>query len=319
MSFLSVDGVQLHYQVLAPVNPRPGVMLVFLHGLVMDNLSSWFFTVANQAAQEARVLLYDLRGHGMSDRPRQGYGLAQHLTDLQKLLDHVAPDDQVILIGNSFGGLLALNFARYFPERTAGLVLIDAQINDQVWRDDMMNSLRLEGEARQEKIAANFQNWLGRHSERKSNRLARNAYELVHETTLLDDLYASPYTHDTDLEKITAPVLAVYGGNSDIIGNAECLARHLPSCRIQIFAGCTHSVLWEQTETLRDVILATVQEQMQQLHPRLEPDQTQQLHPQLAADQTQQLHPQLAADQTHHLHPQLAPEPLNGNVERQVF
>jgi pimeloyl-ACP methyl ester carboxylesterase len=269
MSFFSVDGVRLHYQVLAPADPRPGVTLVFLHGLVMDNLSSWFFTVANQAAQQARVLLYDLRGHGMSDRPPTGYGLTQHLADLKNLIDHVAPDDQVILIGNSFGGLLALNFAHHYPEITAGLVLIDAQINDQAWRDDMMNSLRLEGEARNEKIATSFQNWLGRHSERKSNRLARNAHELVDKTSLLDDLYVSPYLQDADLKQITAPVLAVYGENSDIIGNAGRLAQNLPSCRVQVFAACTHSVLWEQTEALRDVILEALQEQMQPLQPQI--------------------------------------------------
>jgi pimeloyl-ACP methyl ester carboxylesterase len=265
MSFLSVDGMHLHYQVLEPMYPKPGVTVVFLHGLVMDNLSSWFFTVANQAAQEARVLLYDLRGHGMSDRPKKGYGITQHLQDLQKLLEHVAPEDQVILVGNSFGGLLSLNFARFFPERTAGLILIDAQINDQAWRDNMMSSLRLEGDARNEKIAENFQNWLGRHSARKSNRLARNAHELVHETSLLDELYASIFMHDRDLTAITAPVLAIYGENSDIVANAERMRQGLPNGRVQIFAGCTHSVLWEQTEALRDVILETLQQQLEGL------------------------------------------------------
>jgi pimeloyl-ACP methyl ester carboxylesterase len=267
MSFLSVDGMHLHYQVLEPMYPKPGVTVVFLHGLVMDNLSSWFFTVANQAAQLSRVMLYDLRGHGMSDRPKKGYSITQHMQDLQKLLDHVSPNDQVILVGNSFGGLLALNFARFFPERTAGLVLIDAQINDQAWRDDMMKSLRLEGDERNEKIATNFQNWLGRHSARKSNRLAKNAHELVHETALLDDLYASIHMQDSDLATVKAPVLAIYGEDSDIVKNAERMRQGLPNGRIQIFAGCTHSVLWEQTEALRDVILETLQILMESTGP----------------------------------------------------
>jgi pimeloyl-ACP methyl ester carboxylesterase len=265
MSFFSVDGLHLHYQLLEPLDPKPGVTVVFLHGLVMDNLSSWFFTVANQAAQHCRVLLYDLRGHGMSDRPKQGYGITQHMQDLQRLLDHVAPDDHVILVGNSFGGLLALNFARFFPERCAGLILIDAQINDQAWRDDMLRSLRLEGDARHVKIEENFQNWLGRHSARKSNRLAKNAHELVYETSLLDDLYASIFLHDNELATVRVPVLAIYGENSDIVHNAERMRRNLPNGRVQIFAGCTHSVLWEQTEALRVVILETLQEQIASL------------------------------------------------------
>lgn len=262
MSFLSTGDVQLHYQVLKPLEPKPGVTVVFLHGLVMDNLSSWFFTVANPAAQNCRVLLYDLRGHGMSGRPKSGYSIDQHIDDLEDLLNEVAPDDKIILVGNSFGGLLALNFARSHKERVAGLILVDAQINDQAWRDDMLHSLRLQGDERQEKIAVNFQNWLGRHSERKSNRLARNAFELVHETTLLDDLHASIYLQDEDLKDLDLPVLAIYGENSDIAANAGRLKAQLRNCEVHIFAGSTHSVLWEQTENLRDLILKTLERQV---------------------------------------------------------
>ena len=45
----------------------------------------------------------------------------------------------------------------------------------------MRASLSLQGEDLEEAIATNFQHWLGRHSERKRNRLGKNAYELVYE------------------------------------------------------------------------------------------------------------------------------------------
>ncbi len=264
MSFLNLDGIQLHYQQLLPLESKGKETVVFLHGLVMDNLSSWFFTVANLAAQTRRVLLYDLRGHGMSARPKNGYSIDQHIEDLRQLLDHVGPEEPVILVGNSFGGLLALNFADRYPARVSGLILVDAQINDQAWRDDMLNSLKLQGDAQQEKIASNFKNWLGRHSERKSNRLARNAFELVHETSLLDDLYQSSYLSDADLKRLPMPVLAIYGEKSDIIGHADRLLQSLPQCQLKIFSDCTHSVLWEQTEAMRDLIVGTLNESADQ-------------------------------------------------------
>src|SRR5215831_8500563 len=95
-------GIRLHVQRLGTASER--VTAVFLHGLVMDNLSSWYFSVANPAAQVADVILYDLRGHGRSERPASGYGLADMVLDLDALLDALAVDRPVVLVGNSFGG-----------------------------------------------------------------------------------------------------------------------------------------------------------------------------------------------------------------------
>src|SRR5262245_63111303 len=102
------NGVRLHVQRLSPGS---GPVVVFLHGLVMDNLSSWYFSVAHPASRAAEVLLYDLRGHGLSERPASGYGLADMVADLAGLLDALQITRPVTLVGNSFGGLLAVAFA----------------------------------------------------------------------------------------------------------------------------------------------------------------------------------------------------------------
>ena len=49
----------------------------------------------------------------------------------------------------------------------------------------------LQGQARDEKIAASFQAWLGRHSEKKSTRLAQTASALVYGTSLVDEMTAA--------------------------------------------------------------------------------------------------------------------------------
>ncbi|HWL88800.1 MAG TPA: alpha/beta fold hydrolase, partial [Polyangiaceae bacterium] len=73
MADVLVRGVRLHVQRMGVADPSEnrGRRVVFLHGLVMDNLSSWYFTVANVVAAFADVVLYDLRGHGLSDRPAE--------------------------------------------------------------------------------------------------------------------------------------------------------------------------------------------------------------------------------------------------------
>ena len=115
MAEVTVGGLRFHVQRLGP---EAGVPVVFLHGLIMDNLSSWFFTAAPKVAAHQPVVLYDLRGHGKSERPATGYGVQDMVEDLCGILDESLPADQrVELVGNSFGGLLALAFALARPER----------------------------------------------------------------------------------------------------------------------------------------------------------------------------------------------------------
>ena len=122
----------------------------------------------------------------------------------------------------------------------------------------MEASLGLEGRERDEMIARSFKDWLGRHSERKRNRLARNASELVHGTSLVRDIAHSVPPSARELERVSCPVLALYGEHSDVRERGENLAARLPHAQLEIIEGCTHSLLWEQTAQLEQRVLAWV-------------------------------------------------------------
>jgi pimeloyl-ACP methyl ester carboxylesterase len=259
MAEVKARGLTVHVQRLGR---GPGTV-VFVHGLVMDNLSSFYFTLANPVARFADVVLYDLRGHGKSERPPAGYAVPELVQDLDALLDALDVRTPVHLVGNSFGGLLALAFALSHPDRVAGLVLIDAHLHDACWAAEMIATLSLEGEERDRRIAGSFQSWLGRHSQRKRTRLAENAEALVHGTALLRDLQSSPPLDEASLGRVRCPVLALYGERSDVRERGEALARALPDCTLRILPGCTHSVLWEATETVRDEVTAWLSRRVQ--------------------------------------------------------
>ena len=251
MAEVVASGVRFHVQRLGAGPPT----VVFLHGLVMDNLSSWYFTLANPVATFAEALLYDLRGHGKSERPPVGYGLEQMVADLVGILDATGHREPVTLVGNSFGALLALAFAVQHPGRVAGLVLVDGHLSDRGWARDMVRTLRLEGRERDAMIVRSFRDWLGRHSARKRNRLAETARALVHGTSLVADLEQTPEVGPGQIRSIRCPVLAIYGECSDLRPHGERLAAAIEGCELHVYPGCTHSVIWEATARLRDDVV----------------------------------------------------------------
>ena len=80
---------------------------------------------ASLARAGYRVVLWDYRGHGLSDAPLDParYSMAQVVDDLGRVLDWAAPGRRAVLGGLSFGGLASLHFALAHPSRVRALLL----------------------------------------------------------------------------------------------------------------------------------------------------------------------------------------------------
>jgi long-chain acyl-CoA synthetase len=72
-----------------------------------------------------RCIAPDLRGHGQSDKPNEGYSVNRVADDLVAVLDGLGVEEPVVLLGHSAGGLLGISFAARYPERLSKLVLIN--------------------------------------------------------------------------------------------------------------------------------------------------------------------------------------------------
>lgn len=263
MPHLDANGLRFHVQVLGdreagpPDSPgqatspaRPKVVMI--HGLVADNLSSYYYTIANPVGMIADTHLYDLRGHGRSTVPPSGYTVLDHVNDLQSLLRGWDIDQPVHLVGNSFGGVVALAFTHLFPAQVASLVLIEAHFATEGWGDHMAGSLALAAFGLDED---GVKDWLERYGSRKVNRLARHAERLFSQTSLIDDLEREQPFPRAALEAIGVPALAIYGDGSDLLDRAHDLERHLPDCELHIVPDCSHSVLFEATPFVREQTL----------------------------------------------------------------
>ena len=100
------------------------VDVVMLHGWVASAYS-FRHQLAALPAFGARCVAMDLRGFGLSDKPRGrgSYTMAGYLADLDALLDALSLK-RVVLVGHSMGGGIALTYALTRPDRVRGLALI---------------------------------------------------------------------------------------------------------------------------------------------------------------------------------------------------
>lgn len=253
MADILARDVRFHVQQLAARHRpyRPEHPVVFIHGLGMDNLSSFYYTLANPVAHAgASVVLYDLRGHGLSERPRTGYRVNDSVADLAALLTTLNVDGPVHLVGNSYGGTVALSFALTHPERVASILLIEAHVPIPGWAQQMTDTIRSIGSDLTE---GELGRWMAQ--SRKHANLAVLGKDLINHTTFVKDLLATEPVRHEELRLLTQPVRAVYGEKSDVVHHAHILDGLLPRCALTILPEVDHSVLTRATRVLRAVVL----------------------------------------------------------------
>lgn len=117
MTLIYLPDIRLNARLDGP----PGApALVFSHALGTD-LSIWDGVLA-ALGPRYRTLVYDQRGHGASDVPKPPYAMGALVTDLERLMDHFALKEAVV-VGVSLGGLVAQGLAVKRLDLVRGLVL----------------------------------------------------------------------------------------------------------------------------------------------------------------------------------------------------
>ncbi|RPK56879.1 Non-heme chloroperoxidase [Streptomyces sp. ADI96-02] len=260
MAIIDTGDVRLHVQRLAPSpaagpGAAAGATVVLLHGLLTDSLASYYFTVAPAfAAAGLDVVMYDHRGHGRSGRPDRGYTLGAFTDDLDALLDRLDVGGPVHLVGNSYGGTVAFDYALRRPERVAGMVVIESEPATGAWAAKLAGLLgRVRHEMSVNEDAA--LDWIAAHHGGHTARLAKSAAQLVRDTTIARDIPASAVMGDDDVRAIDCPVLALYGADSDLAAQAPRMRSLLPHCTTELLPGHQHSVLVEAPGRVRDLVL----------------------------------------------------------------
>ncbi len=119
----TVEYVTVHGHRRAYVKVGSGPVLLLLHGLGCDH-TTWD-PIIDQLAEHYTVIAPDFLGHGESDKPRADYSIGGYANGMRDLLT-ILNIDKVTVVGHSFGGGVAMQFAYQFPERTDRLILVSS-------------------------------------------------------------------------------------------------------------------------------------------------------------------------------------------------
>jgi pimeloyl-ACP methyl ester carboxylesterase len=116
-----LQHVTVHGHRRAYVRMGSGPVVLLLHGLGCDH-TTWA-PVMESLARTHTVIAPDLLGHGSSDKPRADYSVGGYANGMRDLLTVLGVDSATV-VGHSFGGGVAMQFAYQYPERTERLVLV---------------------------------------------------------------------------------------------------------------------------------------------------------------------------------------------------
>lgn len=122
---------------------KPKIML--LHGYGASGIGQYYSTVLN-LKDEYDFILPDLIYCGHSTGNGQQYSIDDQVAHVHKILDSLHCDENFVLIGNSYGGIVASYFAEKYPERVKKLVIYDSPVNfySLKYADSLAHSLGVE-------------------------------------------------------------------------------------------------------------------------------------------------------------------------------
>jgi pimeloyl-ACP methyl ester carboxylesterase len=217
------------------------------------------------AAWQARFTLtrLDLRGFGRSGRPSAPLC---HARDVLSALQEARIDDAVV-VGASFGGLVALDLAAARPERVARLVLADPPLPGHPWSEEMRGffaaeEAALEAGDLEAATDVNVEFWVG--SASQTIREAIRAQQLNAFRLQTDEMDDSLLTGDlrAALAGLGVPTLVVTGEHdkADFQAIADELGSTLPNARRAIVPGAGHLPSLEQPAAFDAAVLPFLEE-----------------------------------------------------------
>jgi pimeloyl-ACP methyl ester carboxylesterase len=247
------DGVNVRAQDWG--RPGSGRDVLLIHGFSQAHLC-WLKQVAGPLAQRYRLVTYDLRGHGSSQKPRD----AAYYQDPRRWAGEVAAViwalqlKNPVIVAHSYAGRVVLDYFRHIqPNPAAGLVMVDASSKaDQTVLAEGAKALR---GAISTELAINIEGvekLLDVFTVKKlsgEERALMLAFNMATPAAVRAAL-ARPAEYDDVLRSLQIPVLAIHGAKDAIsrVAMSEHTVARVPNGTLKVYDGVGHLPFWEAAE-----------------------------------------------------------------------
>lgn len=256
MPMIKVGDIRLHYSMRGR-----GRSMVFLHGIggTLHN----YDPIARRLIRNWRVITYDQRGFGGSDKPLdKPYSTESWADDLSGLMGRLHIRRGVV-VGHSMGGRIACHFAAKYSRQASALIILDTTMwgsNPEGAKELRAGILRLPKEGM--RVFAKDTPWarsldpkyqlLSKMDQKETLANDPSAYALAAESV------ASDFAGETDssfLDKIRCPTLIVVGDrDSAPLSGAIAMQRRVKGSRLGVVPDCGHYTIYEKPSVLLGMI-----------------------------------------------------------------
>ena len=262
MSKVKVDNIDLYYEICGE-----GDELVLISGFA-GSIDIWFRQIP-ELSQSYRVIAFDNRGCGRSDKPDVPYTMKLFAQDTAALLDNLKID-KAHIFGISMGGMIAQEFALSYPDRLISLVLGCTScggrhfiLPDDETIDFLLNIKHVDSLTPEERARAALPYSF-------SQEFIRNRPDIIEQYISMRVEFWPPthsflrqaeavVTHNTydRLPRIVAPTLVI-SGSADRqvpVENAKILASNIPNAELFILDNMGHGFIVEAAEQTNKAII----------------------------------------------------------------
>ena len=259
----ATDGTRIHYEVTGKSGATPVLMI---QGLGASK-NAWNLQRIAMATR-FRIISFDNRGAGRSDKPTEPFTLEQMADDALAVLD-AAGIETAHVVGASMGGVISQIVAVKYPHRVRSLTLVGTACRNHPWRQELLQSWAKTAEEKgMIEVGKEAAQWVM--SPRSFRRLVpaftwmgplaalRPRHSFVSQ---IDAILNTREDLVDQLSTITAPTMVIVG-NQDILtprGDSEEIAERIPNAELVVISGAAHGLMMEHSSTFNRILIEFLQ------------------------------------------------------------
>lgn len=265
--FVEIDGARVHYQEFGGATEP---VIILIHGYTASTYV-WKTTAPALANAGFRVIAIDLLGFGFSEKPPWfGYSIQGHARVISRFMNRLGIG-RAAIVGNSYGGAVALTLALDYPERVEKLVLVGAVINNGPKNHPILRLVKRRGigeiltpflvdsrmllRGRMRRTIAPANHHLVSRERMDSIRRPLRSRE-GHRSLLATSRAWDASRIEQDLHLINAPTLIIWGDQDNIvpIRDGHTLHEEILNSRLVVLKECGHVPPEEKSEVFSELV-----------------------------------------------------------------